>query len=59
MIVAPHEFVTVGGVGTVCASMIHATFAEPGAGKVNVGGEMIYVCVHCADDPVQSEYVQV
>ena len=34
----PHEFVTVGGVGTTCALLIHATVDDPGAGKLNVGG---------------------
>ena len=38
VIVAPHEFVTLGGVGTTCASEIHGTVDEPAAGKVNVGG---------------------
>ena len=41
--VSPHEFVTIGGVGTTCASLIHGTVAEPGAGRVTVGGLIVYV----------------
>lgn len=37
-IVAPHELVTVGGVGTTWALTIHATVDDPGAGRVKVGG---------------------
>lgn len=37
----PHELVTTGGVGTVCALMIHATVDPPAAGNVNVGGEIV------------------
>ena len=40
---APQELFTVGGVGTVCAFMIQATVALPGAGAVIVGGEIVYV----------------
>jgi len=43
VIVAPQELVTTGGVGTVCALLIHATVEPPAAGNVNVGGEMVYV----------------
>jgi hypothetical protein len=43
VMVAPHEFVTVGGVGTTCASLIHATVAFPAAGSENVGGDIVYV----------------
>ena len=43
VIVVPHEFVTVGGVGTTCALLIHATVEEPAAGSVKVGGETVYV----------------
>jgi hypothetical protein len=43
VIVEPHEFVTVGGVGTTCALLIHATVDEPAAGNVNVGGLTVYV----------------
>ena len=39
----PHELVTTGGVGTVWALVIHATVEPPAAGKVNVGGDMVYV----------------
>ena len=35
---SPHESLTAGGVGTTCASLIQATVALPGAGKVNVTG---------------------
>ena len=41
VIVAPHEFITVGGVGTVCALLTQGTFEPPAAGKVNVGGLMV------------------
>ena len=41
VIVAPHEFITVGGVGTTCASLIHATVEEPAAGSENVGGDIV------------------
>jgi hypothetical protein len=53
VIVAPHEFITVGGVGTVCAFTIHATVELPFAGKENVGGLIVYVYTHCALVPVQ------
>jgi len=36
--VAPQEFITVGGVGTVCALVTHGTEDPPGAGTVKVGG---------------------
>jgi len=39
--VAPHELVTLGGVGTTCALLIQATVDDPGAGKVNVGGLIV------------------
>ena len=51
---APHELFTTGGVGTVCALLIHATVELPAAGIVIVGGEMVYVYTHGADVPVQS-----
>jgi hypothetical protein len=38
---SPHELFTTGGVGTVCASLIHATVEAPFAGKVAVGGEIV------------------
>ena len=56
---APHELFTAGGVGTTCASAIHATIAEPGAGNVKVGGDTVYVYTHCPLVPVQSVNVQV
>ena len=37
----PHELVTTGGVGVVCALLIQATVEPPAAGSVNVGGEMV------------------
>ena len=55
----PHELFTVGGVGTVCASEIHATVALPGAGAAMVGGEIVYVYTHGVTAPEQSVYVQV
>lgn len=51
-------FIT-GGVGTTCALMIQATVDDPPAGIVNVGGDTVYVCVHCNEVPVQSVYVHV
>ena len=59
VIVAPQEFVTVGGVGTVCALLIHATVDEPGAGKVNVGGLIVYVYTQSDELPSQLVYVHV
>ena len=59
VITSPHEFVTDGGVGTVCASLIQGTVDEPGAGNVNVGGVIVYVYTQSADVPVQSVYVHV
>ncbi len=56
---SPHEFVTVGGVGTTCALLIHATVDEPGAGSVNVAGNTVYVYTQLAAFPVQSVYVHV
>jgi hypothetical protein len=41
--VAPHELVTVGGVGTTCAFAIQGTVELPFAGTVKVGGLMVYV----------------
>ena len=40
---APQELVTVGGVGTTCASDKHGAIEPPGAGNVKVGGLMVYV----------------
>ena len=55
----PHESFTLGGVGTVCALLIHGTVLPPVAGSVNVGTAIVYVYTHCCDIPVQSVYVQV
>jgi hypothetical protein len=38
---SPHELLTIGGVGTDCASVIHATLEAPFAGKVKVGGDTV------------------
>jgi len=38
---APQELFTVGGVGTVCALLIQATVALPGAGAEIVGGDTV------------------
>ena len=43
VIASPHEFVTDGGVGTVCASSMQATVEEPAGGNVNVDGSTVYV----------------
>ena len=51
---SPHEFVTAGGVGTVCASAIHATFEAPAAGSVKVDGSTVYVYTQSKDVPSQS-----
>ena len=56
---APHELFTTGGVGTTCASLIHATVALPGAGAVMVGGNIVYVYTHGVDAPEQSMYIHV
>jgi len=37
----PHELVTTGGVGTVCALLTQATVDPPGAGALTVGGLMV------------------
>ena len=50
----PHELLTVGGVGTTCASLIHATVEDPPAGNVNVGGLIVYVNTQVCDPPEQS-----
>jgi hypothetical protein len=55
----PHELLTTGGVGTVCALLTQATVDAPGAGSVNVGGEIVYVYTHVPEVPVQSVYVHV
>jgi hypothetical protein len=59
VIEVPHEFDTVGGVGTVCASLIHATVAEPAPGNENVGGLIVYVYTQSAELPSQLVYVHV
>ncbi len=51
---SPHELLTDGGVGTTCASEIHATVEPPSAGNVAVGGVIVYVYTHCPVVPVQS-----
>jgi len=56
---SPHELFTLGGTGTTCASLIHATVAFPGAGAVMVGGDIVYVYTHGVDAPEQSMYVHV
>jgi len=38
---APHELLTTGGVGTVCAALIQATVDDPFAGIVYVGGLIV------------------
>jgi hypothetical protein len=38
---SPHELITVGGVGTVCASATHGTVEPSSAGKVKVGGSTV------------------
>jgi hypothetical protein len=55
----PHELLTTGGVGTVCAFTIHGTVDPPAAGIVKVGGVIVYVYTHGNDDPLQSVYVNV
>ncbi len=55
----PHELLTTGGVGTVCAFEIHGTVDDPPAGIVTVGGLTVYVYTHGAELPVQSVYVHV
>ena len=39
----PHELLTTGGVGGVCALLIQATVDPPGAGGVKVGALIVYV----------------
>ena len=56
---SPQESLTEGGVGTTCASLIHATVELPLGGNVNVVGDTVYVYTHWAEVPVQSVYVQV
>ena len=56
---SPHELLTTGGVGTTWASLIQATVELPVAGKVNVGGVMVYVYTQRFALPEQSKYVHV
>ena len=56
---APQELLTVGGVGGVCALLTQGTVDPPGAGMLNVGGDMVYVNTYCTELPVQSVYVHV
>jgi hypothetical protein len=56
---SPQELFSVGGEGTACASIIHATVDPPFPGKEAVGGETVYVYTHWMAVPVQSVYVQV
>jgi len=37
----PQELFTTGGVGGVCALIIHGTVVPPAAGGVYVGGEIV------------------
>jgi hypothetical protein len=37
----PHELLTTGGVGGVCALLIHATVEPPAAGGVKVGALIV------------------
>jgi len=53
VMVAPQEFVTGGGTGTVCALVTQGTEDPPGAGTVNVGGLIVYVNTYCTVEPVQ------
>jgi len=59
VMLAPQEFITVGGVGTTCASDKQGATDPPAAGTVNVGGLMVYVKTYCTVVPVQFVYVQV
>ncbi len=56
---SPHAFVTTGGVGTVCASLLQGTVDPSSAGRLNMDGMTVYVYVQSADAPEQSVYVQV
>ncbi len=38
---SPHELLADGGVGTTCASVIHATVELPSAGNEDVGGVIV------------------
>jgi len=56
---SPQELSTTGGTGSTCASPTHETVDPSSAGKVNVGGNIVYVYVHSPDVPVQFVYVHV
>jgi hypothetical protein len=56
---SPQELLTAGGVGTVCASLTQGTVEPPSAGKLKVGGSIVYVYTQSPDVPEQSVYVQV
>ena len=56
---SPQELLTTGGVGTTCASLIQATVELPLAGRLAVGGLIVYVNTYCTVEPVQSVYVHV
>jgi hypothetical protein len=51
---SPHELLATGGVGTTCASPTQGTVLPSSGGKVNVGGDIVYVKTHWAEAPVQS-----
>ena len=50
----PQELFTADGVGTICAAAIQATVEPPPAGKINVGGVIVYVYTQVAVTPEQS-----
>lgn len=56
---APHELLTVGGMGTACASLTQGTVDPPSAGNEKVGADTVYVNTHVSVLPVQSVYVKV
>jgi hypothetical protein len=56
---SPHAFVTTGGIGTVCASLLQGTVDPPSAGRLKMEGITVYVYVQSAEAPEQSVYVQV
>ena len=56
---SPHEFTGAGGMGTTCASIIHATVEPLFVGAINVGGSIVYVYTQSTLAPVQSVNVQV
>ena len=56
---APQELLTTGGVGTTCASLMQGTVDPPAAGRVNVGGLIVYVYTQGNAFPLQSVNVHV